>query len=163
MHCISGAMSFPPEGKIASSRKKIAVRTVVLRVPDLCLLKVRWYQKMWALVSLRLHLQIWSVCECRNDKKISFMWSTHIFVLGNFLQDGGNTMAKTRILTCLLPSRLQQLLILFWIAANSIWQQHPHRNTSLLRLIFHPPTTPWGLALQPELLESKTFPFSDPT
>jgi len=40
MHCISGAMSFSPEGKIASSRKKIAVRTVVLMVPNLCLLKV---------------------------------------------------------------------------------------------------------------------------
>jgi hypothetical protein len=46
-------------------------------------------------------------------KKISFMWSTHIFVLGNFLKDGGITMTKTRILACLLPSRLQQLLILF--------------------------------------------------
>jgi hypothetical protein len=46
MHCISGAMSFSPEGKIASSRKKIAVRTVVLMVPNLCLLKVLWYQKI---------------------------------------------------------------------------------------------------------------------
>jgi hypothetical protein len=36
MHCISGAMSFSPEGKIASSRKKIAVKTVILMVPDLC-------------------------------------------------------------------------------------------------------------------------------
>jgi hypothetical protein len=46
MHYISGAMSFSPEGTIASSRKKIAVRTVVLMVPNLCLLKVLWYQKM---------------------------------------------------------------------------------------------------------------------
>ncbi len=34
--------------QFASSRKKIAVRTAVLMVPDLCLLKVLWYQKMWA-------------------------------------------------------------------------------------------------------------------
>ncbi len=31
---------------LASSRKKIAVRTVVLMVPKLCLLKVSWYRKM---------------------------------------------------------------------------------------------------------------------
>ncbi len=30
----------------ASRCKKIAVRTVVLMVPNLCLLKVSWYQKM---------------------------------------------------------------------------------------------------------------------
>jgi hypothetical protein len=31
--------------------------------------------------------------------------------------------------------RLKQLLILLWIAADSIRQQHTHRNTSLSRLI----------------------------
>ena len=33
--------------QLASSRKKIAVKTVILMVPDLCFLEVLWYQKMW--------------------------------------------------------------------------------------------------------------------
>ena len=57
-----------------------------------------------------------------------------------FCKHGGKIMTKFELVadTCLLPLRIQQLLILLWIAVDPIRQQYPHRNTSLSRLIFSP-------------------------
>ncbi len=48
--CIAfqGTMSFPPTGKIASSHKKIAVRTMVAHGACFLCINLCWVTKMWA-------------------------------------------------------------------------------------------------------------------
>ena len=83
---------------------------------------------------------VWSVCYTEMTKN-SHSRGPHIFpYCRKFCKHGGKIMTKFELVadTCLLPLRIQQLLILLWIAVDPIRQQYPHRNTSLSRLIFSP-------------------------
>ncbi len=72
--------------------------------------------------------------------KFSFTWSTHFPVLQNVLQTWREYHGQIWVGCWHLPPTLKATatIILFWFAANPIWQKYPHRNSSLSRLIFSP-------------------------
>ncbi len=116
--------------------------------------------KMWDGSLIKYYISSLVCPRLENLPKILFHHSLRIFPIQRILLHGGNTMIKWN--SNLPPDEASSNPHCFLLLPTTRRQYYHHLHRCHGDLFFHPPTTPRGLALQPELLDSKTYHFWTP-
>ena len=116
--------------------------------------------KMWDGSLIKYYISI-LVCPAeRIFCEILISHSLRIFWIHRILLHGGKPWPKKEFEFASRWGKLESSLFLLLSTTRRQYYHHLHHCHG--DLFFHPPTTPRGLALQPELLESKTYHFWTP-
>ena len=114
---------------------------------------------MWDGSLIKYYISILVCPAARIFSEILISHSLRIFWIHRILLHGGKPWPKKEFEFASRWGKLESSLFLLLPTSR---RQYHHRLHRLLRQFFHPPTTPGGLASQPELLESKTYHFLTP-